>query len=411
MKTDRNLLKVSLIFLAFYIICSAYYFKRVYQPWGTCDTDFTVFVRAARSLSQKENIYTQSYLETGKDYYKYSPAFAMAMIPLSRLHMHLSVPIWFLLIYIFFIGTIFLTQKILQQEDKNRVASRAFFLFGILMSLRFLLSVVQRVQSDCLVLILLSLFALALFHKREWLSGVALASAVMVKLTPLIFLPYLMLRKRWKAALATLAGILFYLWLPALYLGWDKNIEFLKSWLAVHKTNPADYLFWYKNQSLLSCLSRFLSGNTKVGFLHLSQAGVNIIFLLTAAALFFLVFFCIRNSKRLNSPLLYLVDISLISICMVLFSPLGWKHTFVHLLIAHLVVLYYLFYVAPRDRTVKALVLLSFFLNTVLNPEMTKPIAQLVQLFSTVTFGTLCLYAALLMIGCRYANIGDRSHI
>ena len=47
----------------FYLFCAGYYFKRIYQPWGTCDTDFTVFTRAAENIAQKEDIYQTSYLE------------------------------------------------------------------------------------------------------------------------------------------------------------------------------------------------------------------------------------------------------------------------------------------------------------------------------------------------------------
>ncbi|MBN3038990.1 MAG: DUF2029 domain-containing protein [Candidatus Omnitrophica bacterium] len=411
MHTNRKFLKVSLIFLIFYIFTAGYYFNRVYQPWGTCDTDFSVFVRAAKSMAQKEDIYERSYLETGKDYYKYSPAFALSMIPLSKLHMHLSVPIWFLLIYIFFISSICLVKKLLEAENSKKILSKTFFFFAILMSLRFLLSVVQRVQSDCLVLILLAVFVFALFYRKDASAGCALATATMVKLTPLIFLPYLILRKKFKAAAATLFFILLYLWLPALYLGTGKNMELIKSWFLVHKTNPADYIYWFKNQSLLGATSRLLTKNTPVGLLDLDQATVNTIFILVACILFALIFICLKQRGQQDRPLYYLTDISLVLICMILFSPLGWKHTFIHLLIPHMTLLYYLMYVDPKDKIIKALVIASFFINTMLNPELTGPFSKTIQLYSNVTFGTLCLYAALLRMGCKYEDLGNHSHI
>ncbi|MFH1245094.1 MAG: glycosyltransferase family 87 protein [Candidatus Omnitrophota bacterium] len=395
-QTRKNLFKVLIVFFVFYLGVSGYYFKRIYQPWGTCDTDFSVFTNAARDISQKKDIYSQSYLETGRDFYKYSPAFAVLMIPLSALHRHISVPIWYLSIFVFFVLSIFLIQKILTAQDSGRSLSRTFFALGILMTLRALLSVVQRVQSDCLVLFLLSLFIFALFYKKNTLAGFALASAVMVKLTPLIFIPFLILRKKFKAMFSACFFTLFYLFIPALYTGYGRNLAYLKDWFSVHQKNPADYFLWYKNQSLLSCLSRFLSKDSPLSIAGLTQTQVLIIFISLAAILFLLVFATRSRIASSPSAFRYLTDISLILILMIILSPLAWKHTFVHLLIPHFVLLYYVLYINPKDKLSKGLLISSFFLITVLNPELTKPFAQTIQLLSPVTLGAILLYIALL---------------
>ena len=347
-----------------------------------------MFTRAASNIARKGDIYHTSYLETGRDYYKYSPAFALAMIPLSKLHDYISVPIWYFLIFIFFVSSIYFTKKILIADGKEKVVSKAFYFLGILFSLRFLLSVVQRVQSDALVLFLLSLFILALFYRLEAWAGLTLAAAAMVKLTPLIFIAYLLLRKRIKAALSCGLFITAFLLIPAVYVGWDRNLLYLKNWLLVHKNNPPDYILWYKNQSLLSALSR----------LNLGASGAFIIFIALAIILFSLIFVFRKKVRPEQSGFSYLGEVSLALICMILFSPLAWKHTFVHLIIPHLVLLYYVLYINPQDRVTKTLLIVSFFLNTVLNPELTKPFARLIQEYSNISWGTLILYAALLRI-------------
>jgi len=91
-------------------------------------------------------------------------------------------------------------------------------------------------------------------------------------------------------------------------------------------------------------------------------------------------------------------------ICMILLSPLAWKHTFVHLIIPHLVLLYYVFYINPADKVTKALLMSSFFFNTILNPELTGPFSKTVQLYSSVTVGTLILYVALLRLSFKSIN-------
>ncbi|MCQ9208557.1 MAG: DUF2029 domain-containing protein [Omnitrophica bacterium] len=358
-------------------------------------------MRAAEDISQKKNIYERPYLETGIDYYKYSPAFAILLIPLSKLHKHISVPIWYFFTFVFFMGAIFFTQKILTANAKHKILSKTFYFLAILISLRFLLSVIQRVQSDCLVLFLLSLFMLALFLKRDVLAGLSLASAAMVKLTPLIFIPYLLWKRRFKAAGACGVFILFYLFSPALYLGNSLNLEYLRSWLLVHQKNPPQYILWYKNQSLLSCLLRFFTPDSEVNIFSLNPGLVFTIFAILAGVLFCLVFVFTRARKQNPSGFSQLGEFSLVLICMILFSPLAWKHTFVQLVIPHLVLLYYLIYLNPQDKVTRVLLIISFFLNTVLNPELTKPFARTVQLYSSITFGTVILYAALLRVSFK----------
>jgi hypothetical protein len=405
-QSQKNFLKVCIVFFVFHLIFSAVYFKRIYQPWGTCDTDFTVFTNAAKDISRKMPIYQEPYLETGIDYYKYSPAFAVFMIPISRLHKHISVPIWYLSMFVFFMSAIFFTRKILTGDNKDRLLSKTFYAFGILMTLRFLLSVIQRVQSDCLTLFLLALFIFALYRRKDAMAGLALASAAMVKLTPLIFLPYLILKKRVKAAFACGGFILLYGLLPALYVGQGKNMEYLKNFFAVHKKNPGEYLFWYKNQSLLSGLARFLtrgglSDNSQLALENFQPALVWTIFLVLAAVLFFLIFIPRRKTQGKTEGFCYLNEISLVLICMIILSPLAWKHTFVHLIIPHLVLLYYVFYIDRDDKVTRGLLIVSFCINTMLNPEMTGPFSKIIQLYSNVTLGALLLYAALLRTGLK----------
>jgi hypothetical protein len=315
------------------------------------------------------------------------------MIPLSRLHKHKAVPIWYLSIFAFFIGAIYFIKKILTINGGPRPLSKTFYFLGILLSLRFLLSVVQRVQSDCLVLFLLSLFILALFYKKDAWAGFSLAAAAMVKLTPLIFIPYLLLRKRFKAVLSCGLFSAVFLFIPALYVGWMRNLQYLNNWFLVHRKNPAEYLLWYKNQSLLSALLRLFGKDSPAGF---------ILFIVLALALFWAIFLFTRKARKNFSNFSYLTEISLVLILMIVLSPLAWKHTFVHLLIPHLVLLYYVLYINPQDKIIKGLLIASFFLNTVLNPELTKPVAQLIQQYSNVTWGALILYAALLR--CLYVQ-------
>jgi Glycosyltransferase family 87 len=68
---------------------------------------------------------------------------------------------------------------------------------------------------------------MAWLRTKPVLGGAALALACAIKYVPLAFLPYLLVRRQWKAAGGMTAGLLACALLPALWLGWNRNLEYL----------------------------------------------------------------------------------------------------------------------------------------------------------------------------------------
>ncbi len=71
----------------------------------------------------------------------------------------------------------------------------------------------------------------SLRHERPWLAGFMFALAAAIKVFPVAVLPYLVWRRKWAAAAATIAfaGILLYV-LPAPIRGFERNAAELKVW-------------------------------------------------------------------------------------------------------------------------------------------------------------------------------------
>ncbi len=100
-----------------------------------------------------------------------------------------------------------------------------------------LLGDIQEGQINLLMLLPLTF---ALWKAQEdsraaqILSGLSLALAICIKVTPLAFLPYFLLRRRWRSAAWTVVGI--FLWLlvvPGIFFGWDQNRAWLGQWAHV----------------------------------------------------------------------------------------------------------------------------------------------------------------------------------
>jgi hypothetical protein len=81
-------------------------------------------------------------------------------------------------------------------------------------------------------MMLLMLVALRCLDPRPRLAGLALGMAVGIKFLPLLFLPYLLLRRRFVAAAWMVTGIIGFALLPALASGWQTNLRDLQVALA-----------------------------------------------------------------------------------------------------------------------------------------------------------------------------------
>jgi hypothetical protein len=83
-----------------------------------------------------------------------------------------------------------------------------------------------------LVLLAMMLYGFwSLQHQRSWLAGFMFALATAIKVFPIAVLPYLVWRRKWGAAVATVAftGMLLYI-VPAPIRGFERNAAEVKTW-------------------------------------------------------------------------------------------------------------------------------------------------------------------------------------
>jgi len=89
-----------------------------------------------------------------------------------------------------------------------------------------------NVNIFILFLVVASLYAFS--RDRDYLAGIALALAIACKVTPALFLAYFLWKGAWRVLIGTAVGLaLFFLFVPAAFLGWEQNLQSLKSWIEV----------------------------------------------------------------------------------------------------------------------------------------------------------------------------------
>lgn len=137
-------------------------------------------------------------------------------------------------------------------------------------SLLFVAPYISRDFQECglqlLLLGMLSVAGYALWRGKDIAAGAALGAAIAYKFTPIICLPLLVWKGRWRAALWTALAVVFLNVLPAVYLGVDGTVDAHRRWvdrfqkvsrvedIAENGVEPPKV----QNQSLMAAMARYL---------------------------------------------------------------------------------------------------------------------------------------------------------
>ena len=112
----------------------------------------------------------------------------------------------------------------------RRAGGRVESLPLLLILLAWLWPVIGDMQEGQVNLLMLAPLAAGLYFAQSetaWgdlLAGGLIALATCIKVTPIIFLIYLLWRRRWRAAAALAIGVVFWLYLPlSLFVGWRQS--------------------------------------------------------------------------------------------------------------------------------------------------------------------------------------------
>ena len=219
--------------------------------------DFRVYHHTARVFLDRKDIYAD-YDEQGITPFKYSPFFAFLVSPLGLLPIKGAAGVFFV---VNFLATIALFALSLKLCSERRLSARQGFLVCFLAALLVLRFIVQVWDSGQVPIIIgcLVLASLYFFSRGKEFAGAAfLSAAILFKYLPAIFIPYFLVRRRFKAAGLTLLFCAVWLLVPALYAGLAKDIGYLGSWLpSIARTSldQGSYLD-FKSQSFLSMILR-----------------------------------------------------------------------------------------------------------------------------------------------------------
>ncbi len=230
-------------------------------------TDLTVYLKAGEMVLEGRAYHIYGVENLRHWHYVYSPLLAILLAPVSKWPLGATVPIAYLLSIACLAGTVLLSKRF--PEDAKPAPWQ--ITLALVFCLPMLLNTLTRGQLGIITLF----FGTAVFYtyltRRKVLTGLLLAFAVTLKISPLAFLVFFFLMKReWKILLSTIVGFgLFFFILPSLAIGFHQNLELLKIWQGLMSISQSDtasqHYLWNElftpfaedNQSFYAVITRF----------------------------------------------------------------------------------------------------------------------------------------------------------
>src|SRR5262245_1081784 len=242
---------------------------------------------------------------------------------------------------------------------------------ALVLSLRPIIGDLTHANVNLFILFLVVASLYAFTRGREVLAGLVLALAVACKVTPALFLPYFLWKRAWRTLAGAAVGLVLFFWLvPGLFLGMERNAQFLANWVENMVLPYARGQVWtdHNNQSLPALAYRMLtespSFSTYVNdiytpteyhnFLSMDKAAIPWLVKCCMLAFAVVVMWSCRTPRvrhgasgegwRLGA------EFSIIVLGMLLFSERTWKHHCVTFLLPFTVLAYCLSAHWPRNK-------------------------------------------------------------
>lgn len=384
---SKKVLKIAIVvilFMGFFIQYQKRSPKRHYS-------DFHMLYCTGKRFLNNEPIYT---FEGNISYYKYAPFYAFFISPLALTSERTAASIWFIMNVIFFLALMYCLKELVVKNKEHFNRYTLFYILTVVSCLRFIIGNFHQGQSNIFMISLLFIGLYFMQHGKENFSAFFIAFSILTKYMPILFLPWLMVRKKFKLVAKIIIFVIILSILPALKLGISGLITIHKEWISfLFRSSLDNYsVTCFPNQSLLACFNRFFSKNSiySVNIAHLSQSLVYFIFYIVAFILYLVSVIPAKNKTY------FMYDVALISICAGLFNPNAWKNFFIWLLPAYATVIFYLLDKKWRDKIVLVLTLLSFALCTLTAEDLVKSFARdYFEIYSSITIGALILFLAI----------------
>jgi hypothetical protein len=342
--------------------------------------------------------------------YTYPPFFALLWTPLAHLPAQLRVVVWYLVVVGTAAASLRLCEALMRRSFPGEWRQGELTVFRILtfvLSLKFVLAVLANQAYDSVAAAFIFLGLLGLISGRSRLGAASLAAAAALKVTPVIFLPYLLFKRRFAAAGIFTAVLVVLSLLPDLLLPpeaqWHVTVWLREVVLAPMNFQPG---FWVSdspmNQSFQAAIVRLFTGvheqQPSEVVLSIMQSSAFTIALGIVMGLHIFVVGCVMLKSRRHDRLIA-VEGALLVVSALLLSPVSSTSHFIGLALPYSLLAAALIKDLSRRGFYSAFLLLSFVMTTATSNDLVGRSVSGWALWSSLpVLGTLILVVPLAVL-------------
>ncbi len=301
--------------------------------------DFHVFWLAGQNFLDGAPLYLTQ--EGARDFI-YPPFAAMCFQIFALFPLKVSASIFFFINILLMISSIYLTAAIVNELYPQRNAAKWTLVFSILFSARFFANNMNLLQINEVVFFLCLLGLYLYLEKKDVPSTAAFVVATCLKITPIFFLAWLLLRGRKNAVVSIIPILVVCLSLPLFIRGVNAGVRDISSYYLVSRQSfqQGRVVTNYTNQNLAALIYRMTSPspkeeNTSYRYIPVSENTTRLIYRSAFALLFFVAVINLITLRAKKRPIL-VFEICSIFLIGHLLSGITWK--------AHLVTLFFVYF-------------------------------------------------------------------
>ena len=317
-------------------------------------------------------------LRTCAEVFSYPPAFAFLMSPFSWLPMGPRIVVWYLISLAATLGCFWVSEQMVLRLLPGRwsqIELAWLRIVTVIVSLKFVLAVFEYQAYDTLAAFIVFLGLWAIVQNRTFVSGALLALAAAIKATPLVFLPYFVVKRRFVAATVFIVVFVALWLLPDAYNALQGlQPHYLENWIRQIVTPALTHeeigaTFWYSwmganilNHSFRGTVARMLDGTSAAAH---SEA---ILYTVYAVYVAFVGLLMLRSARRDD---FVAVDGSILVISMLMLSPMTSRYHYILLILPYMTVIG----LTLRDRSLRIPAIVTMALSFILGTATSNDIA------------------------------------
>ena len=335
--------KYLLFILTLFVLIVLYALSLVQRIGPACDMN--VFWNAGRNFASGADLYSGI---GGANRYIYPPFAAMIYQLLALFPLKVTAVLFTVFNFFLFFASIGLSREILLHFIQDKRIVNYAIVFGAVLSFRFFWYLVEYLQMNEIIFVLTLAGILASLKGKEWVAVWCIVIGVFIKIIPVFFIPWLILRGNFSTVLKIVLCSALCFILPLIWrtfpVGWHDLNHYYNTFLGPFKEGRVEALF--KNQSLSAAIYRLCLPNGdgdnfvyRLFNLNIGQAAIVYKICFTIIGL---LFGCYLLWERFILKKTTLYGIALVFITMHLLSGITWEYHLVSLILVYAIFsLYY----------------------------------------------------------------------